>query len=126
MALSLRAWRESANVVAFLASAVPQPGGLLRFEETTPQDLQDLLDEGPAELLDQAPGEGPRLATLIDRAVALGATLGGYASTLDRDDTVFFCDTITLPEGVSAASLDDLEPDDVMVHSDGRTRIWWD
>lgn len=119
-------WRASAAVMEFLANAEPREGGLLRFEDVSPERLRDLLATAPSDVLQQSADEGPPLANLVDLAAKLGANLSGYASTIDRDDAVFYCDALLLPVGTQATVLEGNDPSDVIKTHDGRIRVWWD
>lgn len=113
-------------MVRFASLTQSAPGGLLRFDDVSHFDLMDVLEAVPEDISEQASGSGPRLATMMELAERLGGSLGGFLSEEDRDDVVFFFDTLVLPSSTDKETLDSLDADEVSRTSDGRCCLWWD
>ncbi|MFM8895700.1 MAG: hypothetical protein ACKOE2_10065, partial [Actinomycetales bacterium] len=97
--LQLRAWRQRADVLRFAATIDQEAGGVLRFDRVPPSELRTLLSDAPQEIVDQASDEGPSTSKLVELAEQHGALLGGFLSNEERDDVVFFADTLVPPPG---------------------------
>lgn len=101
-------------------------GGLLRFDDVETSRLRELLREAPATVTEQSSDEGPTLTDMLSLADSLGGTLGGFLSSEERPDIVFFCDTLFVAGNTNRGAIDDLDANEVIEIPDGRLRIWWD
>lgn len=121
-----RAWRDSEPVRRFASPLVPGLGGLFRFDGVAPAEIASLLQDAPHEVRVQASDGGPNLVTVVDFASRFGGLLGGFLSVDEREDVVFFCDTVVIPSECEEHLLAQFEPDDVTLCTGGKLKAWWD
>jgi hypothetical protein len=63
---------------------------------------------------------------MLELATKLDGLLGGFLSVEEREDIVFFCDTLIVPGTTDRNTFIDLGADEIDMLEDGRLRIWWD
>jgi hypothetical protein len=121
-----KSWRTSRAVIDFLNEfGETHPGRIIRFDDAPTQRVRSLLTDAPKSVTEQRSDDGPEMLSILETAESLDASVGGYASSEERDDVVFFLDSLRFT-GPSTLSANLGEPDEVTVLADGRTHIWWD
>lgn len=127
MALSAGEWLRQARVQDFLSQhGQAASGSLIRFSEVAPNSVQQVIADAPVTVAMQASDEGPANSDLLNFAIRHGATIGGFASTTERDDVVFVLDALCFPTGAPVPPLPPHWATPEREQVGGFTHLWWD